>query len=337
MANDPIVNLSPPPKFQGQASPIIGPTSPADWLDFYRWLFAQYRAVKLLMGTSTPPGAFPSALAAPPDDNLPGQFPALPMQQVDPGAIIALATTFSRENVSRETQASQGFPPPPTFNREAAVSNATQPPIPQGFPPPPAVNRTSIEIVICTQATFPTLTGGSIAIFVYVSDFHHMIYWDGTTALFSDGGNRFVGLFEVDPGAGWALYDGSTVAALNADGTTSNVVLPDLTSTAAVAAFLEAGGTNSGPTAAVAPTISGNTETAVTGISVSGGSGITTTSGSVASGTGALATFITSVSGGGGGGAVTDPGHVHALLAIDAPISATGEPRKLVRRPYFRL
>lgn len=174
---------------------------------------------------------------------------------------------------------------------------------------------------------------------------NHVLQWDTTTNLAWDWGPGEPGsgmgpvLFEIDPaGLGWHLYDGTaSVPYLKADGTTGTVNLPDLTSSGALAAFLKGGGTNSGPTAAIAPTISGHTELALTGISVSGGSGATSGTGAADNtGTSSIAVLTPPLAGGGGGGAVTDPMHQHNLTSGNAPISATGEPRKLVRRPWFR-
>lgn len=304
------------------------------------------------MGANIPPPT-PSAFQRQGNDNLPGSFPAPLQQQADPGDIIAAVSAFMAR---------------------AATQRPDVTPLTPGFPASPYHTRTPIEIIVCTQATFPTLTSGSIPVFVYVSDFHHMIYWDGSTPLFSDGGNRFMALFEVDPGAGWALYDGSTVAALNADGTTTNVALPDLTSMANLAAFLEAGGTNSGPTAAVAPTFSG-TPAVLTGsvsaptLSINNFTPAGTNSAPVFSGTPAAitsntftpialaTTAMTSLAGSatsytpagtnsaptftGTPGAVTGTASTPNLTMNSytpaGTISTTGEPRKLVRRPYFRL
>lgn len=200
-----------------------------------------------------------------------------------------------------------------------------------------AAPRQPMQEIVCTQATFPTLANIPPG-FIYVTDYQHRIYWDGSAAAFADGGNRFLGLFEANPGTGWHLYDGSTVAALNADGTTSNVTLPDLTSAGALAAFLEAGGTNSGPTAAVAPTISGLTDdTAIGFIPAAAAASATASTGSVDAGTGGAVTVLTALTsggGGGGGGSLINDPHHHSLST--ATVSSTGEPRKLVRRPYFR-
>lgn len=301
--------LSPPPKFQGgKGSGIIGPQTPGDWDDFYRWLFAQYRAVANLVGTSEPMSVFPGLPSAPSIAVSPGQFPAAPLPFADTTAANAL----------------------------------------RGFPAAPYHSRNPIEILICTQATFPVLTAGSIPVFVFVSDYAHLIYWNGTTATFAGDQSGCISLWESDPGTGYHLCDGSTVSRLNADGTKTSVTLPDLTSSGAAAAFLEGGTPNSGPTAAVAPTISGHTDTGtavIAGTTASGAAAIgNDTDGGItflAAGLGSTAAINphTHIDSGHthDSGTIADSGHQHTLSSANAPISATGEPRKLVRRPFYRL
>ena len=210
-----------------------------------------------------------------------------------------------------------------------------------------------------TLSNIPTLTTTDVGYRFGVTDYAHILRWSGSAWGWAPGdGGSGMGpvLFEINPGTGWALYDGSTVAYLKADGTTANVTLPDLTSAANKAAFLEGGGTNSGPTAAVAPGISGSVAAAATGVTTNAAAtGISvTTSGTtdndsgggtvVAAGAGTTVASHTHNHGVPGlVGTVTDPTHSHGIndpththaigtLAVDA----TGEPRKIIRRPYFR-
>ncbi len=196
----------------------------------------------------------------------------------------------------------------------------------------------SAEIILSsTQANLATLaaslTTADTGTLVNVTDYGHLLMWTGSAWSWAPGeqGSGMLVLFEIDPtGVGWHLYDGATVNYLKADGTTGSVTLPNLAGTAA---YPKAGSPNSGPNAAVAPTLSGNTASATTGITVSAAGAATASSGTAQSGAGqAVLTALTS--GGGGGGAVTDPGHIHGLTGASA--SATGEPRNLVRRPWFR-
>lgn len=186
------------------------------------------------------------------------------------------------------------------------------------YPPP----LPGIPIIVCTQATFPDLTV-TVPSIIIVTDYAHTIYWDGTNPAFIDGGNRFFAMFDIDPTAdatrpGWHLLDGTVnVPYLNADGTLGTYTVENATT----AFFLEAGIANSGPTAAVAPTITGTTDG--TSLSASEGAG--------------------SVDGGGVGspqavpnGAITIAPNPHSHGLTGTTISNTGEPRKLVRRTFFR-
>jgi hypothetical protein len=196
---------------------------------------------------------------------------------------------------------------------------------------------TAPQIVVCTQATFPTLTSGTAALFIYVSDFAHWIYWDGTTPTFADGGSDY---YIVAPSApstiGWHAVDGSTINYLNADGTLS---AKTLVNAAGTPAYLKVGSGGDTLNAPIAPTISGHTELAATGIAVSGAAAASAGVASInnpASGT-ATNVLVPPFSGGGGGGGVTDPQHQHNLTAANAPISNTGEPENFYSKLWFRL
>mgnify|MGYP003655244358 CR=1 FL=1 len=344
---NPPAQLSPPPKFQSQSNPIIGPQTPDEWAQFWRWLYSQYLTVKYIAGHSTPPNTFPSSFPPQQPDNLPGQFPVFPPQLPDPGDVLALVTGFrAAASVLRET-----------------------PEIPQGFPPVPYNTRQPIEILVCTQATFPTLTSGSIPVFIFVTDYVHMLYWDGTTSVFCGDQSGLIHWAESNPGTGYQLCDGSTVNRLNADGTVTSVTVPDATT----AWFLEGGLVNSGPTAAVAPTFAGTPAT-LTGtvsaptLSINNFTPVGTVAGPIFTGTAAviatntftpiaLATAAMITLDGsstsytpdgtnsapaftGTAGAVTGTASVPALTMNSytpaGTVSATGEPRKVIRRPYYR-
>jgi hypothetical protein len=108
-----------------------------------------------------------------------------------------------------------------------------------------------------------------LPILIYVSDYAHFIHWTGTVASFcGDPPWQIVG-FAIDSGVGYHLCDGSTVAYLNADGSTSTITLPNLTWTSAYPKF---SASVSGITAAVPAAITG-TATAATGASISDSTG----------------------------------------------------------------
>ena len=292
--------LSPPPKFQSQTNPIIGPQTPDEWAQFWRWLYAQYVTVTYLVGSDVPPTTFPS----------------FPQQQADPGDIIALISGFkTASSALRET-----------------------PQIPQGFPSAPYNTRQPIEIIVCTQATFPTLTSGSIPVFVFVTDYVHMLYWNGTTSVFCGDQSGLIHWAQSDPGTGYQLCDGSTVNRLNADGTVTSVTVPDATTAWAMFGGLA----NSGPTAAVAATISGTS-----GAGSAHSHGVGSLINNTIDPTPTAAVLVVSA----GAHEVAAQSHYHDAPAITGSTanesahthgvgsfvnSTTGEPRKLVRRPYYR-
>jgi len=196
------------------------------------------------------------------------------------------------------------------------------------FRPQPPAQFAGVALVVYTQAQYATAYAaglGGVSLFIYISDYAHLIYWSGATAAFADGGNNYIAAFENDPpGPGWHLMDGSTVNYLNTDGTVTAQTLEDLTSAANKAAYLKMGSPNSGPNAAVAPTISGATETGTANIGNDTDAGVTF----LAAGAGSTAALKPHTH--------VDAGHTHTLMAADAPITATGEPRNLERRPFFR-
>ncbi len=221
-----------------------------------------------------------------------------------------------------------GFQPAPPARETDAPA--------QGFPPSPYVTRRPIEIIICTQATFPTLTGTQ-ATFVFVTDYVHLIYWNGTACSFAGDQSGCISLWESNPGTGYQLCDGSTVNRLNADGTITSVTVPDFTT----ATFLEGGLANSGPTAAAAPTFTGNAATPTGSVSAPIFTGIpapitTDLFTPVALATAAMTSLDGSTTSYTPAGTNSAPTFTGNIATPTGTISATAEPRKLIRRPYFR-
>lgn len=193
-------------------------------------------------------------------------------------------------------------------------------------------------------ASIPTLATTDAGFLFGVTDYDHLLKWSGSAWGWApgDGGSGFLTLFEIDPGTGWHLYDGTPgVVYLKADGTTGTVTLPDLVSSGAVAAFLEGGGTNSGPTAAAAPTFTGIPATPAGTVSAPVFSGdaaplTTNTFTPVGLATAALTSLNGSTTSYTPSGTNSTPTFTGASATPAGTVSATGEPRKLVRRPYFR-
>lgn len=123
----------------------------------------------------------------------------------------------------------------------------------------------------CAQAALPgdlgTHDGGFLA---NVFDYGHLLIWSGAAWTWGpgDAGSGMLQLFEVDPtGAGWHLYDGSTVNYLKADGTLGSITLPNISGAAPTRCYLKTSDTNGGPTSPTAPTFTGG---AVTGATFTG-------------------------------------------------------------------
>ncbi len=248
-----------------------------------------------------------------------------------PGAAASLAAAVQARFAAISKQLSFAQQTNNALDRINALERAL------AFRPQPPQAPSGVQLVVYTQAQYRVayVAGlGGLPLFIYVSDYAHLIYWDGSTAVFADGGNNFISAFENDPiGPGWHLMDGATVDYLNTDGTFTAQVLEDLTSDAAHAAYPKWGSPNSGPNAAVAPTISGQTEDQAVGFTGSPAAAGTASINSAAVGT-PTNVLVPPISG--GGGALTTDPHHHTLLVANAPISATGEPQNLERRPFFR-
>ncbi len=175
--------------------------------------------------------------------------------------------------------------------------------------------------------------------------YSHRLRFSGTVWNWAPGesGSGMLELFEVDPtGNGWHLYDGTAnVPYLKADGTTATITLPDLTSAGALAAFLEGGSPNSGPTAASAPTFTGASFTPSGSVSAPTFTGTpapitTSTFTPVALATTAMTSLDGSTTSYTPAGTNSTPTFTGTPGTPAGTISATGEPRKLVRRPFFR-
>lgn len=109
-------------------------------------------------------------------------------------------------------------------------------------------------IALANLSTFAALLGTNDGgVRVEITDYDHILQWTGAAWTWGPGevGSGYYQLFETTPnsiGANtWQICDGSTVARLNADGTTTNVAVPDVST----AAYLK-GGTSAAAVAAAA-------------------------------------------------------------------------------------
>lgn len=192
-----------------------------------------------------------------------------------------------------------------------------------------------------------SLTGADAGLLVNVTDYSHVLQWTGSAWQWGPGdiGSGMFALFEIDPGTGWHLYDGTAnVPYLKSDGTLGAVTLPDLVSAANKAAYAKAGTPNGGPNAATAPGITGTTATgtaAIAGSTASGTANIGNDNGIPGITTPGIGLNVpaephTHIDAGHthGLGSIADAGHTHGFGSIAA--DAVGQPRNLVRRPFFR-
>ena len=164
---------------------------------------------------------------------------------------------------------------------------------------------------------------------VSVTDFGHVLQWDGSSYQWGPGelGSAYMQFFEVDPtSTGWHLYDGTAnVPYLKGDGTTGTKTLPDLVSIPANGAYIKAGSPDSGPNAATSPTFTGGS----IGSSTTGVNTVASASSVNVSPAGATLVSLSTHTHG-----INDPGHTHTLGS--STVGNDGEPRNLVRRPWFR-
>jgi hypothetical protein len=119
-------------------------------------------------------------------------------------------------------------------------------------------------------ADLPTPAADDAELLAEILDYDHVLRWSGSAWGWGFGNpspSGIYGLFETAPStAGWQLCNGATVARLNADGTTTNVTVPDVTTprymkaALTAAAVAAAGGTSANTT----PT----NQSATTGITV---------------------------------------------------------------------
>ena len=135
----------------------------------------------------------------------------------------------------------------------------------------------------CTQSSLPSDLGANDRYFMAdVSDYGHILLWGSASGSYSagwafapgDNGSDWFAFYRSSPGAaGWHICDGSTVNYLKSDGTLGSAVLPNVTGTGV---YVKAE-TSYSPTvtAAVTPTLSGNTGVDSASATVQSGSGAT--------------------------------------------------------------
>lgn len=136
-----------------------------------------------------------------------------------------------------------------------------------------ATNR-AIGVNLFTLAAQPSLGSGDVGYVGFVTDYAHMVYWDGAKWEWLDGDQpgRF-GDFLQAPSVGWALCDGSATTLLAVGGATLTTVSVTTPNRAGTPNFLQSGAAYTGTiNAAVAPgaTMTGSTATGTTASGTTG-------------------------------------------------------------------
>lgn len=120
------------------------------------------------------------------------------------------------------------------------------------------INSTQANLTVLAGTLTPANTGQ----LVYVTDYNHMLRWDGTSFQWGPGenGSGYISAFMNDPSptTGWQLCDGSATTKLNSDGTVSAEVVPNY----GTAAYLKLG--------SAAPVIGPSVPSGVTGATSAG-------------------------------------------------------------------
>lgn len=187
------------------------------------------------------------------------------------------------------------------------------------------------QFIVSAQTDFPVLDQSNANTFIYVPDFAHIIFWDGDTPQFADGGNDYYAIGQRSTASpGWHLVDGSTVPYLKADGTLGSKTLLNA---AAAKTYLAGFSGIDALNAAVAPTLTtpANTGNAATGVTIPANTGDDPGGQTVQLGIGATVPDHPHQH---PMGVITDPGHHHSIAAVTAGVD--GQPRNFTSRLWFR-
>ena len=169
-------------------------------------------------------------------------------------------------------------------------------------------------------AAQPTLGTADAGTFCFVTDYAHLVYWDGTAFQWGDGDQPYrLADFTVAPATGWAVCDGTATTVLvvgAATLTTAALTTPALTTTPSykksAAAYTGALNAASGSTA------TGTSGTGTTGTGTTG----TGTTGTGTTGSASSAINDTSISFNNGAGVAlvaAANGHVHTVPGLSIP------------------
>jgi hypothetical protein len=180
-----------------------------------------------------------------------------------------------------------------------------------------AVANNAFGTNVFALADQPSLGVSDAGYVGFVSDYAHLVYWNGTAWIFLDGVGGYFTPFALAPGTGWAACDGSSVNILQVGATltTTAVTTPNLNGSAA---YVKSAATYSSTiNAASGTTADGSTGTGTTGTGTTG----TGTTGTGTTGTGSFTgqpTATVTVQSG-SGATVAGQTHTHPIPALSVP------------------
>lgn len=188
------------------------------------------------------------------------------------------------------------------------------------------------QFAFAAQPALGTSDAGFVG---FVTDYRHLVLWDGAAWQWLDGDQpgKFVH-YSADPGIGWQICDGSATNFLVVGGgtlTTSNIMLPNTN-----ASYLKDGPYAGAIVAAVAPgaTMSGSTAAGTIPAFVTGQAQDDVTANVMAGADFIVETKFHDHRVPAGAGDITVPALGVGTLAT--AVDATGEPPHLLARIYFR-
>lgn len=191
-----------------------------------------------------------------------------------------------------------------------------------------------------TLGSQPSLGPGDVGYVMFVTDFAHLVYWDGAAWQWLDGDRPYrFDDFGADPGVGWGLCDGTTYDVLVVGGvslTTASLTTPDL---AGSPTYKKSAAAYTGTiTAASAPGASGSIsgQTGTRSVNISGNTGSESATTTVQAGVGATVPASPHFH---PPGSLLGDAHDHDgnTLVSSVTVDATGEPRRIGMLPYVRL
>ena len=105
-----------------------------------------------------------------------------------------------------------------------------------------------------------TLGANDTGLLAEVTDYAHVLQWTGTAWQYNDPADpagRGPVAWEIDPGTGWHLYDGSIVSYLESTGALGTIGLANISGASPTPVLLEFGAANAAPAAGTTGAVAG--------------------------------------------------------------------------------